>query len=112
MISSSQRHTSSYLPSREIRLIDTFHPPPSTTDSSAGIATSSVEFVLVVNLVVAVAGDARRRHIGLLHVVDGGAGKVVFAATLGVAGVGRVVIEGGDFGNVLAVGLAPVLDGL
>lgn len=78
----------------------------------AGIATGSAELVLVVDLVVAVARDARRRHIGLLHAVDGGAGRVVFAANLGVAGVGGVVVEGGDFGDVLAVGLAGVLDGL
>lgn len=78
----------------------------------AGIATGSAELVLVVDLVVTVARDTRRRHIGLLHAVDGRAGRVVFAANLGVAGVGGVVVEGGDFGDVLAVGLALVLDGL
>jgi hypothetical protein len=77
-----------------------------------GIATRSTELVLVVDLVVAVARDARRRHVGLLHAVDGGAGRVVFAANLGVAGVRGVVVEGGDFGDVLAVRLAGVLDSL
>ena len=47
-----------------------------------------------------------------MHAVEGGAGRVVFAANLGVAGVGRVVVEGRDLGDVLAVGLALVLDGL
>ena len=79
---------------------------------SAGIATSSAELVLVVDLVGAVAGDARGRYVGLLHAVDGRAGRVVFAADFGVAGVGGVVVEGGDFGDVLAVGLALVLNGL
>lgn len=78
----------------------------------AGIATGSAELVLVVDLVVTVARDTRRRHIGLLHAVDGGAGRVVFAANLGLAGVGGVVVEGRDFGDVLAVGLAGVLDSL
>ena len=68
--------------------------------------------MLVVDLVGAVVGDARRRHVGLLHAVDGGAGRVVFATDFGVAGVGGVVVEGGDFGDVLAVGLAVVLDSL
>lgn len=79
---------------------------------SAGIATSSAELVLVIDLVGAVAGDARGRYVGLLHAVDGRAGRVVFAADFGVAGVGGVVVEGGDFGDVLAVGLALVLNGL
>jgi hypothetical protein len=61
---------------------------------SASIATSSAELVLIVNLVGAVAGDTRRRYIGLLHAVDGDAGRVVFAANLGVAGVGSVLVEG------------------
>jgi hypothetical protein len=47
-----------------------------------------------------------------LHAVDGDARRVVFAADLGVAGVGSVVVEGVDFGDVLAVGLAGVLDSL
>ena len=81
-------------------------------DLSAGVTTSSAELVLVVDLVRAVTGDARRRHVGLLHAVDGGAGRVVFAANLGFAGIGRVVVKGGDFGDVLAVGLAGVLDSL
>lgn len=79
---------------------------------SAGIATSGAELVLVVDLVGTVTGHARRRHIGLLHAVDGHAGRVVFAANLGVAGVGSVLVEGRDLGDVLAVGLAGVLDSL
>jgi hypothetical protein len=47
-----------------------------------------------------------------LHAVDGDAGRVVFAANLGIAGVGGVVVKRGDFGDVLAVGLAGVLNGL
>ena len=81
-------------------------------DLSAGVTTSSAELVLIVDRVGAVAGDARRRHVGLLHAVEGHAGRVVFAANLGVAGVGGVVVEGRNFCDVLAVGLAGVLDGL
>ena len=94
-----------------LMILLTFH-PPNLTALSAGIATSSAELVLVVNLVGAVAGDTRRRHVGFLHAVDSGAGRVVFAANLGVAGVGRVVVEGVDFGDVFAVGLALLLDSL
>lgn len=109
----SVTHQASYLSSHASQnIVTSSFPKQNPANLSAGIATSGAELVLVVDLVGAVAGDARRRNVGLLHAVDGGAGRVVFAADLGVAGIGRVVVEGGDFGDVLAVGLALVLDGL
>jgi hypothetical protein len=80
---------------------------------SAGIATSRGVLVLVVNLVGTVAGHASRGHSLLLHGLDGGVGGVVLGADLVVEGsVGGGLVEGGDFGEVLAVGLAGVLDSL
>jgi hypothetical protein len=80
---------------------------------SAGIATSRGVLVLVVNLVGTVAGHASRGHSLLLHGLDGGVGGVVLGADLVVEGsVGGGLVEGGDLGDVLAVGLAGVLDGL
>jgi hypothetical protein len=79
---------------------------------SAGITTSGAELVLVVDLVAAVTNDAGGRHIGFLHAVDSDARRVVLGADLSVAGVGSIVVEGGDLGDVLAVRLAVVLDSL
>jgi hypothetical protein len=80
---------------------------------SARIATSRGVLVLVVNLVGTVAGHASRGHSLLLHGPDGGVGGVVLGADLVVEGsVGGGLVEGGDLGDVLAVGLAGVLDGL
>lgn len=84
----------------------------STQSLCAGVTTGSAELVLVVDLVGAVTGDTGRGHIGLLHAVDSDARRVVLGANLGVAGVGSVVVERGDFGDVLAVRLAIVLDSL
>jgi hypothetical protein len=80
---------------------------------SARITTSRGVLVVVVDGVLAVTGHARRRHSLLLHGLDGGVGGVVLGADLVVEGsVGGGLVEGGDFGEVLAVGLAGVLDSL
>lgn len=78
----------------------------------AGVATSSSERVVVVDLVVAVTLDASRRNIGLLHAVQSGPGGVLLGADLVVeAGIGRAGVEAA-LGDVLAVRLARVLDDL
>jgi hypothetical protein len=86
--------------------------PKSVQGLSAGITTSSAEFVLVVDLVGAVTGDTGGGHISLLHAVESDARGVVLGADLSVAGVRGVVVERGDLGEVLAVRLAVVLDSL
>ena len=87
------------------------HPASCAHNSSAGVATSSAELVLVVASVVAVTWHTRRRHVDLLHAVDGGARRVVLRTDLVPARVGSVV-KRWDFGDVLAVRLAVVLDSL
>jgi hypothetical protein len=80
---------------------------------SARIAASRGILVLVVDGVLAVTGHASRGHSLLLHVLDGGVGGVVLGADLVVeAGVLGGLVERGDFGEVLAVGLAGVLNSL
>jgi hypothetical protein len=80
---------------------------------SARVTTRRGVLVVVVDGVLAVTGHARWGHSLLLHGLDGGVGGVVLGADLVVEGsVGGGLVEGGDFGEVLAVGLAGVLDSL
>lgn len=76
---------------------------------SASVATGSVELVLVVDGVGAVAGYTSRGHILLLESADGSSRGVIFGTDL-VGAVVVLVVERGDFGDVLAVGLAVVLN--
>jgi hypothetical protein len=85
----------------------------STQRLSARIPTRRAVLVLIVNSVAAVTDHTSRGHSLLLHGFDRGVGRVVLGADLVVeAGVRGGLVEGGDFGDVLAVGLAGVLDSL
>jgi hypothetical protein len=85
----------------------------SNPGSSACIATRRAVLVLVINSVSAITDHAGRRHSLLLHSLDRGVGRIVLGADLLVeAGVRGGLVERGDFGDVLAVGLAGVYDSL
>jgi len=80
---------------------------------SARIPTRRSELILILDSIPTVARYAGRRHGLLLQVLDRGGGGVVLGSDFVVeAGVRGGLIERRDFGEVLAVGFAGVLDGL
>jgi hypothetical protein len=86
---------------------------PSDACLSARIATRRAVLVLIVDGVPTVTDHTSRWHSLLLHGFNCGVGRVVLGADLLVeAGVRGGLVEGGDFGDVLAVGLAGVYDSL
>lgn len=105
------QHSSQHLNSSQ-----PIHPTPtipSTLHSSARIPTRRTILVLIINSVPTITDHASRGHSLLLHALDSGFGGVVLGSDFAVeAGVRGGLVEGGDFGDVLAVGLAGVLDGL